>query len=304
MKLAAIDIGSNAIRLQIVKVYEEKKLVSFKRLQFLRFPLRLGHDVFEDGKISKATLLKFTKLMCTFQNLIELYEVTAYSAVATSAMREAKNGKAVRDHIEDHTGLSIDIITGNKEAKILYKAIIPFLKKKKNYVHIDVGGGSTELNVFNGKKLTKSKSFRIGSVRKIYKEERIETFKSMKNWLSGIPLMQQGNITSIGTGGNINKLYKIANKEKGNYLPFAELKALRAYVNEYSIKERISHLKMNPDRADVIIPASEIYIKTMNFVNSDRIMVPQVGLKDGLIYELYERISSHNLDEVEVLDED
>lgn len=303
MILAAIDIGSNAIRLQIVKVYKTKKLVSFKRLQFLRFPLRLGHDVFEDGKISKATLLKFTKLMATFKNLIDLYEVNGYAAVATSAMREAKNGESVRDYIEDHTGLNIEIIIGRREANILYKAIIPFLKKH-TYIHIDVGGGSTELNVFKGKKLINSKSFRIGSVRKIYKKERVEIFKHMKSWMDETGLMNDRNITAIGTGGNINKLFKIANKDKGNLLPFAELKALRAYVDEYSISERISLLKMNPDRADVIIPASEIYIKVMNFAKSDHIMVPQVGLKDGVIYEIYEKLSNNDKSKIEVLEED
>lgn len=303
MKLAAIDIGSNAIRLQIVKVYKEKSLVSFKRLQFLRFPLRLGRDVFQDGEISMKTQDKFIKLMDTFKNLIDLYEVESYTAVATSAMREAKNGKNVKERIEKSTSLKLEIISGKKEAKILYKAIIPFLKNKA-YIHVDVGGGSTELNIFHDKKLIKSKSFDMGSVRKLHKEERIETFKEMKNWITEIGIMDQKNITTIGTGGNINKLFKIANKEKGNTLPFTELKALRAYVNEYNLKERISQLKMNPDRADVIIPASEIYIKVMNFANSDRIMVPQVGLKDGLIYELYEKISNRDLSEVEVLGND
>ena len=303
MILAAIDIGSNAIRLQIVKVYKAKKLVSFKRLQFLRFPLRLGHDVFEDGKISKSTLQKFTKLMATFKNLIDLYEVDGYTAVATSAMREAKNGTSVRDHIENTTGINIEIISGSREAKILYKAIIPFLKKS-TYIHIDVGGGSTELNVFKGKKLIKSKSFRIGSVRKLHKAKRTETFKSMKSWMDETGLMNESNITAIGTGGNINKLFKIANKEKGNQLPFAQLKALRAYVDEYNIAERISLLKMNPDRADVIIPACEIYIKVMSFAKSDHIMVPKVGLKDGVIYEIYEKLSNNDSSKVEVLEED
>lgn len=303
MKLAAIDIGSNAIRLQIVKVYNEKSLVSFKRLQFLRFPLRLGHDVFVSGKISNATQEKFLKLMSTFKNLIDLYEVENYTAVATSAMREAKNGKSIKDQILKDVGLRLEIISGKKEAKILYKAIIPFLKNRP-YIHVDVGGGSTELNIFLKKSLLKSKSFKIGSVRKLHKEERIEIFKEMKNWISSIDSFDRKNITSIGTGGNINKLFKIANKEKGNTLPYTELKALRAYVNEYSLKERISQLKMNPDRADVIIPASEIYIKVMSFVNSDRIMVPQVGLKDGLIYELYENLSDLNPNEVAVLGND
>ncbi len=304
MKLAAIDIGSNAIRLQIVKVYTTKKIVSYKRLQFLRFPLRLGHDVFKDGKISKVTRQKFTKLMATFKNLIDLYEVDGHTAVATSAMREAKNGKAIRDYIENQTGLAIEIISGRKEANILCKAIIPFLKKNNTYIHIDVGGGSTELNVFEGKELKKSKSFRIGSVRKLPNEKRIEIFKNIKSWLDKTDLMKKSNTIAIGTGGNINKLFKIANIEKGNQLPFAQLRALRAYVDEYTLNERILLLKMNPDRADVIIPASEIYIKTMFFAQSDHIMVPQVGLKDGVIYELYDNLSNNQQTRIEVLEED
>lgn len=302
MKLAAIDIGSNAIRLQVVKVFEAENMISFKKLEYLRFPLRLGQDVFKKGKIEGATRTKFEKLMRTFKLLIDLYEVTAYSAVATSAMREAENGKDIQEFVRDIVGLKIDIISDHVEARILNKAIIPFLQDKQ-YVHIDVGGGSTELNIFKGKTLKTSHSFQVGSVRKLSGTERTDTFKKMKKWLQTSGLSKTTSITGIGTGGNINKLFKLSRKSSGNYVSLSELKALRAYVKEFSYEERMAVLKMNPDRADVIIPASEIYITVLQNVDSDQIMVPKVGLKDGLIYELYEKVSGKDLEEIEFLEE-
>ena len=302
MKLAAIDIGSNAIRLQIVKVFEENELVSFKKLEFLRFPLRLGHDVFQQGSISIPVLDKFTKLMQTFKLLIDLYEVKGYSAVATSAMREAANGLEVKNYIYNQVGLKIDIISGKAEAQILNKAIIPYLKNG-HYIHIDVGGGSTELNLFEGKIVKNSQSFRIGSVRKLSKEERAKTFKEITEWINNNNLSKAKNIVGIGTGGNINKLYKLANKTNNLTISLAELKGLRAYVKEFTYEQRMSILKMNPDRADVIIPASEIYIKVLQEIKSDYILVPKVGLKDGLIYELYEKVAQKDLAQIEFLEE-
>ncbi|MGB1243308.1 MAG: exopolyphosphatase [Chitinophagales bacterium] len=301
MKLAAIDIGSNAIRLHIVKVFEDNDLVSFKKLEYLRFPLRLGHDVFKKGTISIPTLDKFTKLMRTFKLLIDLYEVEGYNAVATSAMREAANGEEVAIYIKNQTGLDIKIISGTDEARILNKAIIPYLQNK-HYIHIDVGGGSTELNIFEGKTLKKSKSFQIGSVRKLSRENRVAVFRKIKEWVKTVDLTNVKNIIGIGTGGNINKLYKLANKSKNTALSLTELKGLRAYVNEFTYQQRMSMLKMNPDRADVILPASEIYIKVLQDAGSDQIIVPKVGLKDGLVYELFEKISGKRLDQIEFIE--
>lgn len=300
MKLAAIDIGSNAIRLQIVKVFDDNDLVSFKKLEFLRFPLRLGKDVFNKGQISIPVLDKFTKLMRTFKLLIDLYEVEGYIAVATSAMREAGNGSDIQTYIKNQVGLSIDIISGEDEARILNKAILPYLNEGY-YIHIDVGGGSTELNIFEGKIVKKSKSFRIGSVRTLSREERAKTFQSIVNWIKETKLTKGKNIIGIGTGGNINALQKLSSKEKNRPISLAELKGLRAYVKEFTNEQRMSILKMNPDRSDVIIPASEIYIKVLQSIGSDQILVPKVGLKDGLIYELYERLAKKNLTEIEFL---
>lgn len=300
MILAAIDIGSNAMRLQIVRVFEENELVSFKNIEFLRFPLRLGKDVFKNGKISKITIGKFAKLMQAFKILIDLYEVDGLSAVATSAMREALNGQEVQEFIFEQSGIKIDIISGDDEARILNKAIIPFLNFQ-HHIHIDVGGGSTELNIFDGKKLIDSKSFRIGSVRKLSREERINSFNEIQQWIKKAKPKKARNVIGIGTGGNINKLYKLANKTNNLSVSLVELRGLRAYVREFSYEERISILKMNPDRADVIVPAAEIYIKVLEAMGSDQILVPKVGLKDGVVYELFEKVSNKSLDQVAFL---
>jgi exopolyphosphatase/guanosine-5'-triphosphate,3'-diphosphate pyrophosphatase len=303
MKLASIDIGSNAIRFQVVRVFETDALVSFKKLEYLRFPLRLGQDVFLKNKISEKTLTNFKKLMHAFKLLIDLYEVDGFHTVATSAMREAENGEAVRTMLKDDYGLEMDIISGGDEARILNKAIVPYLDLQHYYIHIDVGGGSTELNLFKGKELVASESFRLGSVRKLNRDDRTNAFKNVRQWIEDHRLHNIKNVVGIGTGGNINKLYKLANKANNLTISLAELKALKAYVHEFSFEERQTILKMNPDRADVIIPAAEIYIRVLEFIKSDNIMVPKVGLKDGLIYELYERVSGKSLSQIELIEE-
>ena len=302
MKLAAIDIGSNAIRLQVVKVFEEEDKVSFKKLEYLRFPLRLGRDVFRTGKITTPTIQKFVKLMNAFKLLIDLYEIQGYSAVATSAMREASNGNDVKTIVAERLGLNIDIISGEDEARILNKAIIPYLSDDC-HIHIDVGGGSTELNLFINKKLVDSASFRAGSVRKLTATDKTQTFKEIQNWIKNVKPAKVKNIEAIGTGGNINKLFKLATRTKNNSMSLVELKGVRAYVKAFSFQQRTNILKMNPDRADVIIPASQIYIKVMQFMGSNQILVPTVGLKDGLVYELYERVSGKSLAQIEFLEE-
>lgn len=300
MKLAAIDIGSNAIRLQIVNVFEEKDKVSFKSLEFLRFPLRLGHDVFKKGKILPKTTQKFGKLMQTFRLLIDLYEVDASFAVATSAMREADNGQEIRDLLEGTTNINVHIISGEEEARILNKAIIPYLTDGRS-VHIDVGGGSTELNLYDGRQLQASESFRIGSVRKLSAEERKSTFTRMQSFIKKAKKAKAGEVTGIGTGGNINKLFKLSSRTGKTSMSLVEMRAISAYVKAFSYQERMSFLKLNPDRADVIIPASEIYIRMLEDAGGDTMLVPKVGLKDGIIYELYERTTGKNISELEYI---
>ena len=302
MKLAVIDIGSNAIRLQIVKVYDSENIVSFKKLEFMRFPLRLGKDVFQHGNIGEKSILKFEKLMKAFKLLIDLYEVKGYKAVATSAMREATNGHEVAGQIKKNTGLEIEIISGDKEADVLKKAIIPTLTEGY-FIHIDVGGGSTELNLFEGKRLKKSISFRIGSVRNLNADSRSQVFQKIGRWIEASEMDPAKRVSAIGTGGNINKLFKLARHADNTFLSLTELKALRAYVKEFSYEQRLDLLKMNSDRADVIVPAAEIYIQVMEKTGADLIQVPRVGLKDGLVYELFEELSNKSLTEVEFIGE-
>lgn len=298
MKLAAIDIGSNAIRLQIATVIEQDELVSFKSLEFLRFPLRLGRDVFKKGKISKSTIEKFSKLMQTFRLLVELYEVDASYAVATSAMREASNGQEIREDLLKTTGVDINIISGIEEARILNKAIIPYLGSGQ-CLHIDVGGGSTELNLYIDKQLMESRTFKMGSVRKLSIKDRNRQFSEIKAWIKQSGFSNKHDVVGIGTGGNINKLAKLSLRQNSKHLSLVELKAIRAYLNEYSYEERINKLKLNSDRADVIIPASDIYIRALESAGADSILVPKVGLKNGIIYELYERTTHKDIRELE-----
>ncbi len=298
MKIAAVDIGSNAIRLQIINVLKHKGKTKFKKLEFIRFPLRLGKDVFSLGYISNDTILRLYKLMETFKHMMDLYEVDAHIANATSAMSEAKNGKEIVNHVSKNIGIDIKIIKGSVEANILSKAIVPFLNEG-NYMHIDVGGGSTELNIYRKKKKLVSKSFEIGTVRKLSSRKKKMVFNEINDWVQENIQKVKGPIKSIGTGGNINKLYKISNNKDNGIFSLTELKGIKAYISEFSYEDRISKLNMNPDRADVIIPAAEIYITIMDMIGSDSMQVPGVGLKDGLLYVLYEKTSKIPLEKLE-----
>jgi len=289
LKLAAIDIGSNAIRLQVTTTIKTKGELTFKKLEYVRFPLRLGQDVFNTGSISPTKKTKFKKLMRAFKLLIDLYEVDDYMACATSAMRESKNGKEIVKEVEEELKLKIRVIDGSHEALLINNAISSFLNKKKNYLHIDVGGGSTELTLLRGGKKITSKSFKIGSVRRLGHHDSPIIWNNMKKWVMGLIESSEDKITAVGTGGNINKLFELANKAPGDKLPLGKLKEVQAFVRDLSMDERINELQLNPDRADVIIPASEIYISVMEWASAKSILVPNVGLKDGIMQHLYEK---------------
>jgi len=289
LKLAAIDIGSNAIRLQVTNTIRTRGVLNFKKLEYVRFPLRLGQDVFNTGEISEAKKEKFFKLMHAFKLLIDLYEVDDYMACATSAMRESKNGKDLARQVEEKLKLKIRIIDGADEARIINNAISSFLSTKKNYLHIDVGGGSTELTLLKGGQKITSKSFKIGSVRRLGRHDSPVIWNAMKKWVSTQAHQEDGKITAVGTGGNINKLFDLSGKSPGDKLSIDKLKEIQKYVDDMTIEERMSDLQLNPDRADVIIPASEIYISVMEWANSGNILVPDVGLKDGIMHHLYEK---------------
>lgn len=288
MKLAAVDIGSNAIRFQVSSVLEGQPQVIFKKLEYVRFPLRLGHDVFTEGKISAKSIAKFKKLMLTYKLLIELYEVDDYMICATSAMREAENGQELADEVEHEIGLNINIIDGNQEAEMIDRAINTYLQND-TYLHIDVGGGSTELNLYYKGKKIKTRSFKIGSVRILEQHDSPLIWSEMEKWVKEKVKREYGKVTAVGTGGNITKIFELASRKPGKTITLKKVAEIRDMIAAHTIEERIYKLQMNPDRADVIIPASSIYLKVMEWAHAGKILVPEVGLKDGIMLHLYER---------------
>jgi exopolyphosphatase / guanosine-5'-triphosphate,3'-diphosphate pyrophosphatase len=288
VKLAAIDIGSNAIRFQISSVLDTGPKVLFKKMEYVRFPLRLGHDVFNQGKLSNKSIEKFKKLMLTYKLLLELYEADDYMICATSAMRESKNGKELAKQVAKEIGITINIIDGHMEAELINKAIASYLTDA-TYMHIDVGGGSTELNLFAGGKKIKTKSFKVGSVRVLEHHDSPEVWAEMRAWIKENVKESYGKVTAVGTGGNISKLFELAKLEDGKKMSLKQMKEIRQMVSELPMEKRIYELQMNPDRADVIVPASNIYIQAMEWAGSKNIIVPEVGLKDGMIFHLYEK---------------
>jgi exopolyphosphatase/guanosine-5'-triphosphate,3'-diphosphate pyrophosphatase len=289
MKLAAIDIGSNAVRLQITRVLEYEKVITFKKLEYVRFPLRLGHDVFSEGRISDYNEERFFKLMTAYKNLIDLYEIDAYYGCATSAMRESENGREIVDRVYKELGIELQIISGEEEADMINKVILQGLDND-HYIHIDVGGGSTELNIYEQHEKVYSRSFKLGSVRVLEGRDTPENWSEMRDWVSKYAFKKGEKITAIGTGGNINKLYELSNPEnkKARKMSLNTLMRTQEVLKNLSLDDRLNKLQLNPDRADVIIPASDIYIEVMKAAKAKSIVVPDVGLKDGINYHLYQ----------------
>ncbi|MGW8123138.1 Ppx/GppA phosphatase family protein [Roseivirga echinicomitans] len=289
LRLAAIDIGSNAIRFQVTNVLSYEGQHIFKRLEYIRFPLRLGEDVFKFKKIGPEKEDKFLRLMHSFKLLLDLYEVDDHYACATSAMREAENGHKIAEKVQQLLGLKIKIISGEMEAELINRVVLKKLDPE-NYLHIDVGGGSTELNLISNGKKVASKSFKIGSVRSIEQIESTNILDKIDSWIGENVKDKYKTITAIGTGGNINKLHDLANKRKvDRSLSLKDVQDVQAFVEGFSLEERIYKLQLNPDRADVIIPASHIYMHVMKAAKCRKILVPDVGLKDGVMHMLYER---------------
>lgn len=290
MKLAAIDIGSNAARLQISTVLHNDDQVSFKRVEYVRFPLRLGHDVFNFSELTPESEARTTKLMQVYKLLMELHEVEHYMACATSAMREADNGHDVAKRIEAQTGIKIHIIDGQKEAQLINNVVVQSLDDRQ-YVHIDVGGGSTELNLYRNRAKTASKSFKIGSVRLLEGKETKGAWRKMQDWVEEHMDASQ-EIVAVGTGGNISKLFNMAAKLSDATTTLEEIERIRNYVASFSQDDRINKLRLNADRADVIVPAADIYISVMRWAGASTIMVPDLGLKDGIMQLVYEQVCS------------
>lgn len=289
LRYAAIDIGSNAVRLLIADITKNEDGYSFKKNTLVRVPLRLGDDAFLDRRISNRKIEELLKTMAAFKNLMEVYHVSEYLACATSAMREADNGEDIIKRIKQLTDLDLEIIEGQREANIIYANHIEAnLDIKKSYLYIDVGGGSTELSVFVNRIPLASKSFDIGTIRILDNQDKDETWEEMKNWVKENTKSLK-NLAGIGTGGNINKLFRMSDEKEGMPLTFLKLKGLYNQLNSHSLKERIHVFGLNPDRADVIIPACEIYITLLKWTGIKQIYVPKVGLADGIISLLIEK---------------
>lgn len=288
LRYAAIDIGSNAVRLLIADITKNDEGFGFKKNTLIRVPLRLGDDAFLDHRISERKTEDLLKTMAAFKNLMDVYQVSKYLACATSAMREAENGADIIKKVKKLTDLDLEIIEGQREANIIYSNHIEEnLDNKKSYLYIDVGGGSTELSVFVNRIPIASKSFDIGTIRILDNQDREETWEEMKLWVKENTKTLK-NLAAIGTGGNINKLYRMSDEKEGMPMSFLKLKGLYNNLNAHSLKERINVFGLNPDRADVIIPACEIYITLLKWTGIKQIYVPKVGMADGIINLLIE----------------
>lgn len=286
MKYAAIDIGSNAVRLLLCNAVEEHGVVHFKKSELVRIPLRLGEDVFRSGKISEVKSLSFIKTMQAFKLLIDVFDPVSYRACATASMREALNGKELIEKVRRNCGLEIEIISGKEEAELIYaNHVEEFLNIDHSYLYIDVGGGSTELTVFDKKAIVASNSFNVGTIRWLEGKVSKEVWDEMKEWTRNNTMFHQP-LTAIGSGGNINKIFKMIGR-KSKSLPFEKLKELYGQMKDQSLDDRMEIWGLNPDRADVIVPAAKIYLSQMKAANAAEIIVPQFGLSDGIVHELH-----------------
>lgn len=290
---AAIDIGSNAVRLLIKKEKEDENLISkrLSKVMLLRVPLRLGFDVFSLGEVSEIKLVKLRRLMKAFRQLMKIYEVTDYRACATSAMRDAKNGKSVIKKILKDTGINIEVIDGQEEAHMIYNNHIECMEDRTgNYIYVDVGGGSTEINLLTNGELVQSLSYNIGTVRILSGAVKDEIWAQMKDDLTRLTADFQG-INIIGSGGNINKLYRLAEKKdkKKMRMPIASLQGLYDELKPLTPEQRMNEFSLKADRADVIVPAAEIFLTIANIVKAEYIHVPVIGLADGIIDSLYSK---------------
>jgi len=286
-KYATIDIGSNAIRLLIsnIIVLNKSAPISTKN-SLVRVPIRLGQDAFTIGEISNENIERLVDTMLSFKLLMKVHKVEKYLAYATSALRSSLNGKNIVDLILSKSGLKIQIINGKKEAELITNnSIFKFEGNHKTYCFIDVGGGSTELTLFKNQKVVISKSFKIGGVRLINNLVSNKTWESFREWIN-INLKDQGEIDVIGLGGNINKLFKLCGVKIGKPLTLKEIDSTLSDLEKMSYSKKILLLKLNPDRVDVIVPAGKIYQYLLKNMGSDEIIVPKIGLADGMVYEL------------------
>ncbi len=291
MILAAIDIGSNAARLLICDATPFNGGVDFTKLSLLRIPLRLGMDVFAHGRIGAEKEQLLTDTLQAYALLMKIYRVEALTACATSAMRDAANGSEILEKLKDKTGIEVRILSGEEEADVLFQThIAEQLAFSKSYLYIDVGGGSTELSLFSKNELVFKQSFNIGTIRLLQGQVSLNDWEQMKAFVKE-GLKGKGQVEAIGTGGNINKVFSLSKRKEGKSL---SLELLRDYHKELSaanLSERMHRYQLRADRADVIVPALQVYISVMRWAGAEEIFVPKIGLADGLIRVLYQELN-------------
>ena len=291
-KYAAIDIGSNAVRLLVSNVIEHENETLFHKNSLVRVPIRLGQDAFTNGKISDKNIKRIVKSIKAFRILMKVHGVKDYLAYATSALREAKNGKLVVSKIKKKSGIKIEIIDGKKEAKIISKAnVFENIDIEKTFLYIDVGGGSTEFSILKRGKRINSISFKIGTVRLLNNGVDKKTWHGVKSWVKK-HTATYSKIYLLGTGGNINKLHRMCNIKDDRPITYLTINAIYHKLKLLSYDQRIVKLGLNPDRSDVIIPATELFLKTLRWSGAKVVYVPKLGLSDGMIRELYKKTKS------------
>ncbi len=285
-KYAAIDIGSNAVRMLIANVIKENGNTHFRKNSLVRVPIRLGEDSFTSGEISETNIDRLVHSMQGFKLLMEVHGVKHYLAYATSALREANNGQAVVKKIAVDSGISVELIDGAKEATIISNTnIFDQVSIEKTFLYIDVGGGSTEFSVIRKGERVCSKSFKIGTVRLLNEQVSAKVWQTIEEWIQ-TNLSNVSKVYLLGTGGNINKLHKMAGIKEGRPITYLMMSALYKKISALTYEERIVSLGLNPDRSDVILPAMEIYIRALRWSKAKVIYVPKVGLSDGMIKEI------------------
>ena len=287
-KYAAIDIGSNAMRLLVANIIEEKgKETHFSKSALVRLPIRLGQDAFTVGDISDENIDRMVDAMKAFKLLMKVHKVEKYVALATSAMRESSNGQEVIDIINEKADIKIDIIDGKTEAAIIASTDLHYLlKTEQTYLYVDVGGGSTEFSLFSEGKMIASKSFKIGTVRLLNDMVNDLVWLEIEKWIKTY-CEEFETVTLIGSGGNINKLFKMSGKQQDKPLSYTYVLKRYNFLNSLTYEQRISELGLNPDRADVIVLATKIYLNAMKWSNAKKIYVPKIGLSDGIIKAMY-----------------
>lgn len=291
MILAAIDIGSNAARLLITEVIEEKKgKPLFSKLNLVRVPLRLGFDVFENKSISPEKKQMCITTMLAYKHLMDAYKVDAYRACATSAMRDAENAGEIINSVKDITGIQIDVISGDAEANLIYENhVAENMDKNNSYMYIDVGGGSTEISFFSNGILVFKRSFNIGTIRLLKDMVTTDDWDALKNTIRAVTKGHK-KVVAIGSGGNINKIFSLSKQKEGKSLSLEELKTYLKTFSALTVQERMVKFALREDRADVIVPALKIYTNVMRWAGAEEIYVPKIGLADGLVRHLWDEI--------------